>query len=287
MAGQADIHQGLVTGAMCNARSIHNTSIACSHKVYCCSCRDLGCVCCLFPPSPALPWPLQDYGKQLLWRHGYVWWCSDNVWRMCAHQHHPSPAFRNLMQPSWQQHTLHGGPYVDIYLMWPQAPAAHSAVNAAAAALAAAMPARAAVAAGLGPSSSGPLAAGLPLPHAYKRAVTGAGAGSDSTDGNFERTSRSPQQQPQQQLAVGVNMEVGTPSPRVWRSVKGLHLRRQPWVLCFSRVLVQLSGRRRASVAGLQMVVPDNAEQLLQGGYMHSEGWVCWVSWGAPAAVNV
>jgi hypothetical protein len=48
---------------------------------------------------------LQRSTQLELWQHGYVFWCSDNVWRLCAHQHHPSPAFRRLMRPG-EQHTL-------------------------------------------------------------------------------------------------------------------------------------------------------------------------------------
>jgi hypothetical protein len=52
--------------------------------------------------APAVP---QRSTQLELWRHGYIFWCSDNVWRMCAHLHHPSPAFRRLMRPG-EQHTL-------------------------------------------------------------------------------------------------------------------------------------------------------------------------------------
>jgi hypothetical protein len=41
--------------------------------------------------------------------------------------------------------------------------------------------------------------------------------------------------------------------------------RRQEWALCFSSVPLRLSGRRKASVEGFTLVVPDNAEALLAG----------------------
>lgn len=41
--------------------------------------------------------------------------------------------------------------------------------------------------------------------------------------------------------------------------------RRHEWQLCFSGESVRLSGRRKVSVEGLKLVVPDNSEQLLQG----------------------
>lgn len=51
----------------------------------------------------------------------------------------------------------------------------------------------------------------------------------------------------------------GLPPPRL----RGLG--RREWRLCFSDVRVRLSGRRRAYVEGLKLVVPDNAEALLTG----------------------
>lgn len=69
-------------------------SVSCPRKLtcccWCCWCR----WCCLQPAMQAE-----------LWQHGYVFWCSDNVWRLCAHQHHPLEAFKSLMRPG-QQHTL-------------------------------------------------------------------------------------------------------------------------------------------------------------------------------------
>jgi hypothetical protein len=52
----------------------------------------------------------------------------------------------------------------------------------------------------------------------------------------------------------------GAPSFSLWGA-----RRRHEWQLCFSTVPVKLSGRRRVRVEGLQVVVPDNAEQLLAG----------------------
>jgi len=204
---------------------------------------------------------VQPFIQEELYRHGYVFWCSDNVWRLCAHHHHPAPAFENLLRPGLK-HTLQGGPYADIYLMWPSDTAAAAAVDAAAASIQA--------------SYGAPTAP-----------VTTAAAGQDKTNKTHSApasntasvaagSTASPAQQQQQQLqkqgqgqrvvsvgptGLGLAARGGWSWLRPWGGRK-----RHEWQLCFSRVAVKLSGRRRVAVGALRLVVPDNAEDLLAGG---------------------
>lgn len=184
-----------------------------------------------------------------LWRHGYVFWCSDNVWRLCAHQHHPLPTFRRLMRPG-QQHFLQGGPYVDAYLMWPSEPAAAAAVEAAAASF-------------------------------RTQAAAAAAAG-------LERPSMASDTQRQQQAAAATQQGPSRQGllPAVARGfgLWGSSRRQREWQLCFSQVPVQLSGRRRVWVEGLQVVVPDNSEQLLAGGWLALGVRCRWSLWCCSAS---
>lgn len=127
---------------------------------------------------------------------------------------------------SAMHHSLQGGPYADVYLMWPSHPAAAAAVNAAAAAL-----------------RTAPVTA---APH--PAAIT------DSTPATGTLPAA---QQPASSLPLPSSV---WSAGRLWG--RG---RRQEWALCFSSVPLRLSGRRKASVEGLSLVVPDNAEALLAG----------------------
>lgn len=174
---------------------------------------------------------LQRATKEELWRHGYVFWCSDNVWRLCAHQHHPSPAFQRLMRPG-QKHSLQGGPYIDVYLMWQQQ---IDDTNAAAATAAMHDDADAA-------------ADNLVIPQQVQQP---------------QHVSKLAVQPSYSSSQTRKHKASWSQLPKLWASRR----RRQvEWQLCFSRVPVRLSGRRRAVVVdGLLLQVPDNAEQLLEG----------------------
>lgn len=185
--------------------------------------------------------------QEELWRHGYVFWCSDNVWRLCAHHHHPSPAFQNLLRPGLK-HTLQGGPYADIYLMWPSDTAAAAAVDAAAASIQASY--------GTPTAPFATAAAG----HDKASNMPSVAAGSTASQAQQQ------QQQGQRVVSLGpAGLKLAARGGWSWSRLWG-GWRRQEWQLCFSRVAVKLSGRRRAAVDGLRLVVPDNAEELLEGG---------------------
>lgn len=123
-------------------------------------------------------------------------------------------------------HSLQGGPYADVYMMWPSHPAAAAAVNAAAAALRT-------------PPVTAP---------SHPAAIT-------------ESTAATGTLPAAQQQASSLSLPSSAWSAgRLWGGG-----RRQEWALCFSSVPLRLSGRRKASVEGLSVVVPDNAEALLAG----------------------
>jgi hypothetical protein len=66
----------------------------------------------------------QNSTRELLWRHGYVFWHDQDLWRMCPHEQHPSTAFwAAMMLPSanttQQQQQQQGvSIHLDAHLMW-------------------------------------------------------------------------------------------------------------------------------------------------------------------------
>lgn len=66
----------------------------------------------------------QNSTRELLWRHGYVFWHDHDLWRMCPHEQHPSTAFWAAMmlpkENTTQQQQQEQGVsiHLDAYLMW-------------------------------------------------------------------------------------------------------------------------------------------------------------------------
>jgi hypothetical protein len=90
-----------------------------------------------------------------------------------------------------------------------------------------------------------------------------AAAAVDAAAAAFKAPPADPVQQQQQQQHRQQQQQLS----RGWSF--GRRHKRHEWELCFSRVPVRLSGRRKVSVDGLRLAVPDNAEHLLEGTCCH------------------